>query len=252
MRPSFFIGDCCRNSFLIADTQEVMLTEVEKANFAKEHLAGFSADSCLFIQRSSIADLRLEVYEQNGTKSDSCGNGMMLLAHQFSLANGSIETAGGLFKVFCTSDQVGFSISFPTLPVRKYEGAEGFLYVEAGEPHLVKIVDDIESIDIQALGERFQFLFPRGINVNLLQKVNDTKYRIRTFERGVNHATESCGTGSLSAFIAIMELYPFGRGTMLELQSSGGSHWVSESNTTFFLQTTRSSCRIRPVEISSL
>ncbi len=77
-----------------------------------------------------------------------------------------------------------------------------------GVPHAVVLVDAVDSIDIAAVAPpiRRHASFPEGANVNFVEKTGDDSLRIRTFERGVEEETLSCGTGATAAAAVIRRL----------------------------------------------
>jgi diaminopimelate epimerase len=99
--------------------------------------------------------------------------------------------------------------------------------VNTGVPHAVIFVDDVDSIDIvqAAPPVRHHTSFPHGANVNFVQKTGDNSIRIRTFERGVEDETLSCGTGATaSALIAHKLGYT---GNVVNVETSGGPLVIS-------------------------
>jgi diaminopimelate epimerase len=84
--------------------------------------------------------------------------------------------------------------------------SEGMLtghYIDTGVPHVVLFVDDaapggIEGVNVGGLGPEIRHhpLFPRGCNVNWAGRIADNAFRMRTYERGVEEETLSCGTGA--------------------------------------------------------
>jgi diaminopimelate epimerase len=80
-------------------------------------------------------------------------------------------------------------------------------YVTASIPHIVILVDDLESIDIVGRGRpvRYHQSLPHGANVNFIARHPETGWAIRTYERGVEGETLACGTGNVASAILLRE-----------------------------------------------
>ena len=78
-------------------------------------------------------------------------------------------------------------------------------FLDTGSPHHVQIENDLDSVDVVAQGAdiRYNTYGEAGSNVNFVQKISDTTFRLRTYERGVEDETLSCGTGATAAAIAM-------------------------------------------------
>ncbi len=245
--PKIYLASCCGNSFILVDDRLSALSREQKTEIAIRLLKEFDRDSALFILPSTVADVQMEIFERDGSQSDTCGNGMMLIAHFLEITEGNIETLGGIFKVTCTAEVVAVTMGVRSVKVSSFEHDHSFLYVQSGEPHLVHVVDDIDSVDLTKIGEAYQPYFLHGINVNILERVSKSTYRIRTYERGVFNITQSCGTGSLSSFTATSFINGESHAGVVEFKSTGGSHWVSREGEKLKLQTLRSFCVINPL-----
>jgi diaminopimelate epimerase len=91
-----------------------------------------------------------------------------------------------------------------------------------GVPHAVVMVDDLESVNIEALAPpiRHHESFTKGANVNFVQKTSEDSIKIRTFERGVEGETLSCGTGATAAAAVIHHLGLMG--DTVKVETEGG------------------------------
>ena len=94
--------------------------------------------------------------------------------------------------------------------------------VNTGVPHAVVMVDDVGSVNVEALAPpiRFHESFVNGANVNFVQKTGDDSIKIRTFERGVEGETLSCGTGATAAAAVIHHLGLMG--DTVKVETEGG------------------------------
>jgi diaminopimelate epimerase len=113
------------------------------------------------------------------------------------------------------------------IDVKEIETHQDHLIINTGSPHYIKWVDDVTTVDVFAEGRRIrndQRFGPKGINVNFVEKLADG-LRVRTYERGVEDETLSCGTGVTAAAIAL-KAKETGRFTV-SVETPGGKLQVS-------------------------
>lgn len=219
------------NDFILIDEMAgTVIPDEMKAQFAVSYCDrrfGIGADGVLFISPSATADVRMRLFQPDASEAEMCGNGIRCLAkYAFDnsyakTASFSVETLAGVLTVRAGYDAEGdFSATIamgvpvydaPAIPAAGSgefaEMIEGMLVyaVNTGVPHAVVFVEDVDAVDIDAVAPaiRHHVLFPKGTNVNFVQVTGPSSITIRTFERGVEGETLSCGTGSTaSALIA--------------------------------------------------
>lgn len=242
-----YIGSCCGNSFVILDCRGEKLDKKAKADFAVENINKYGVDSALFLCKSNCMNAFMEIYEKDGSESDSCGNGTILIAYLLDLNDGKIEMKDNAAIVKGDSERQSILMSVKFSEIRKTNGDKDRLFVRVGEPHMIYLVDDLEKFDLVGTGEKLQKEYPGGVNVDAIQKVSDSCYLIKTYERGVFAETDSCGTGSMSAYLAISYFCGKVYEEPIEFRSSGGSHWVSRDGNMLKLETLKKFCKIKAV-----
>lgn len=240
-----YIGSCCGNSFVILDCRDIKLSRKFKADFAVENVVKYGVDSALFLRRSNGMDIFMEIFEKDGSESESCGNGTILIAHMLGLKEGKIEMKDNAALVSGDSKKQAILMSVKFSDVKKIKGERNCLFVKMGEPHIIYLVDNLKKFDLIKIGKKMQKNYPEGINVNAIQKIDDVHYRIRTYERGVFAETRSCGTGSLSAYMAISRFNNKPYKKPIEFKSVGGSHWISRDKNMLKLETLKKFCKIK-------
>jgi diaminopimelate epimerase len=210
------------NDFILVDEicQEVV-PESAKVRFAIQCCRrnfGIGGDGVLFMTASSKADVGMRLFQPDGSEAEMCGNGIRCLA-KYAWETGyvgpsfDVETLAGIISVqvremgdsFWARVDMGvpnFERScIPAVGHGEFllEPLEGFEIsaVNTGVPHSVIFVDDLDMpIDDMASQIRHSSVFPEGANVNFV-RAGDC-FEIRTFERGVEAETFSCGTGSVA------------------------------------------------------
>ncbi|PIP27949.1 MAG: hypothetical protein COX29_03790 [Candidatus Moranbacteria bacterium CG23_combo_of_CG06-09_8_20_14_all_35_22] len=240
-----YIGSCCGNSFVILDCRENKLDRQYKIDFAKENIVKHEVDSVLFLEDSDF-DVLMEIFEKDGSESDSCGNGTILIAKMLGLNNGKVEMKDNAAMIKGDSEKQSILMSMKFAYIEKVKNKENCVFVKFGEPHIVFLIDDMENFNLEKEGKEMQRDYPGGVNVDVIQKIEENKYLIKTYERGVFAETKSCGTGSLSAYMA---LNYFAGGHLkknpIELISSGGIHWVGKEGNMLRLETLKKFCKIK-------
>ncbi|WGI17436.1 diaminopimelate epimerase [Methanonatronarchaeum sp. AMET-Sl] len=250
------------NDFIIIDElQETKIPEKNKPTFAEKHCKrrfAIGADGVLYLQPSKTADLKMRIFNSDGTEADMCGNGIRCAAKYateniVTNKNVDIETGAGTLnietdkndKFWAKVDMGKPKYNKKTIPAK---GKGEFINQEientpyqvsacnVGVPHAVIQTDDVESIDIikQAPPIRNNPIFPEGANVNFIQKTKNG-IKVRTFERGVEAETLSCGTGSVAS-AAIAKKTNLIKGNTIKVQTKGGKLNIIFKNNTAYMK----------------
>lgn len=165
---------------------------------------GIGADG-LIIVREEMEGLRMVYFNSDGRESTMCGNGGRCFV-AFCHALGIIGSEGRFMAIdgphdFLYQDDI-VSLLMQDVPTIEAVGKD--MVLDTGSPHYVRFCPNVASLNVQALGsgirnrERFR---QAGINVNFVEQ-EDNALRVRTFERGVEGETYSCGTGVTAAVLA--------------------------------------------------
>ena len=195
---------------------------------------GIGADGLIVLTSGQRAPLRMAMWNADGSRGAMCGNGLRCLA-VLATAHGHVREArfpietdagvrevellnGGLVRTAMGAVQCGeeADISVAGRSLRYFPG-------DAGNPHAVTFVDDVEHTDVVALGRAMQShaSFPDGVNVEFVQVHGPTVLLQRTFERGSGE-TLACGTGAAVAALAARRSNRV-RGELVEVRLRGGT-----------------------------
>ncbi len=239
-----YIGSCCQNSFVILDCRTHFLTRNQKISIAKKFIRLYRVDSALFLINSKKADVAFEIFEKDGSQSESCGNGAILIAFLLKMSKGTIKIGRNFFVVHADRKKLAITLHQKNSTINKTDRGDS-VFVKFGEPHLVYLVDNLEKFNLIKIGKAAQAWYPGGVNVDVLAKLNKGKYLIKTYERGVLAITKSCGTGSLSSYLALMFYGIRFHDKSIEFQSGGGVHAVTANNGKLQLKIAKKFCKIR-------
>ena len=200
------------NDFILVDNRS------GKIKLSKEHIArlchrqfGIGADGLIAISDLPGFDFQMKYYNSDGGEGTMCGNGGRCLT-AYAGTRGVINKKarfsaidGEHFSEILSINGNEFYVSLKMADVDKLQKFEDGYFVNTGSPHFVKFVGEIEKVDVYREGrelrwdKRFQ---PEGTNVNFAE-IKDDYLIVRSFERGVENITLSCGTGvTASALVA--------------------------------------------------
>jgi diaminopimelate epimerase len=176
-------------------------------------------------------DFKMVYYNSDGQVSSMCGNGgrcIASFAHQLGLGkNGQFNflAVDGPHEAIVKGDRVELRMQ----DVKQLETGEGYYFLNTGSPHYVKYVKDLANLDVVGQGREIRNSEPfraEGTNVNFIESLGE-EIHIRTYERGVEDETWSCGTGvTAAALVAAITGTSTGRNSCI-LQTAGGALEVS-------------------------
>ena len=189
---------------------------------------GIGADGLILLQNDPDYDFRMVYFNADGAEGSMCGNGgrcIVRFAHDlgvFEHETRFIAVDGEHTAVVSDTD-----ILLKMSDVSEIEDRRGLTYLNTGSPHVVRFVDELESLDVVAEGRaiRYDPAFPGGTNVNFAQVLDDHTVYVRTYERGVEDETYSCGTGVTA--VALVARQQHSMPDPVAIQTIGGNLRVS-------------------------
>lgn len=204
----------------------------ETAKFVSDRHFGIGSDGLVLICPSDKADFRMDMYNSDGTQAEMCGNATRCVGkyvHDKGLTDKTVitlETLAGI-KILKLNlndsgevDTVEVNMGSPELVpknipidseldrfIQEPVIVDGKEYkvtgVSMGNPHAVTYIDDVNALEIEKLGPKFENheLFPRRINTEFAQIVDRKTIKMRVWERGAGE-TLACGTGACATMVA--------------------------------------------------
>lgn len=198
----------CGNDFIIINNLSNTFPKDSENQIKKicNRRFGIGADGLILINYNDKFPFEMIYYNSDGKISTMCGNGGRCVMH-YCYNNDIIDNKSeflacdGIHYGIINDDYVKVSMS----DVNGYKKYNDYLFLNTGSPHLVKCVNDVSSLDLINISRNIQKSnrFDNGVNVNLVSRKNDNLYQIRTYERGVEDETLSCGTGAVASAIAL-------------------------------------------------
>ncbi|WP_340073482.1 diaminopimelate epimerase [Leptobacterium sp. I13] len=199
------------NDFVIIDNRSLFFDKnntklVEKLCNRK---FGIGADGLILLENDDVSDFRMIYFNSDGNESSMCGNGgrcVVAFARMLGLIKN--ETT---FKAIDGEHYAriqGDLVSLQMQNVAMIETGEGYVFLNTGSPHHVQFESQLNTIDVKKEGAalRYTKYSEEGSNVNFAEKISDDIFAVRTYERGVEDETLSCGTGVTAVAIAANKL----------------------------------------------
>lgn len=205
---SFYKYQGTGNDFVMIDNRD---QRFDKSNLSLiSHLCdrrfGIGADGVILIEESASSDFEMIYFNPDGSQS-LCGNGSRC-AVMFACFLQIIEDETTFMAIDGehTARIDGDLVHLKMHDVESYEEIGEDYLIDTGSPHYIKYVESIDTIDPIAEGRSIRYserFSEKGVNVNFLEKVNTNTLNIRTYERGVEGETLSCGTGCTAAALSL-------------------------------------------------
>src|SRR5690606_198410 len=185
MRVAFIKMHGLGNDFVVLDSREAELPPVTEqfARAIADRRTGIGCDQLILLEQSQRADLAMRIFNSDGGEVESCGNATRAIGLMLGKP-ATIETAGGMLQASPEGSEISVTFEPPRLewddiplayamdtlamPVG-WEELQNPAAVNVGNPHAVFFVDDVDAVDLSALGPVIEHdpLFPKRVNVNI-------------------------------------------------------------------------------------
>ena len=205
------------NDFVVFDARsEPLDMSGPLARAVADRHTGVGCDQLIVIEPSDMADVKMRIFNADGSEVEACGNASRCVA---MLVGGEsrIETLGGLLDASASEGAatvdmgeprfdwaaipLAYAMDTAAMPVG-WEELEHPFAVNVGNPHIIFFVPDADAVDLARLGPMIEtdLLFPERVNVNVAS-VEGGRVKLRVWERGAG-LTQACGTGACATAVA--------------------------------------------------
>lgn len=199
------------NDFILFDArQRDGLDFSVLARHVCDRRSAIGGDGLLVVLPSDSADVRMRIFNADGSEAEMCGNGIRCVARYLNESGEGdrlrVETLAGIISTEVLERGEKFLIRVdmgePKLQHRPLPVANAD-FVSLGNPHVVIFAREAYALDLVAIGERLQRdpAFPEGTNVHVAVPVSMHRVDVRHYERGVG-LTYACGTGAVACAVA--------------------------------------------------
>ncbi len=208
------------NDFIVIDNKsgELDARSLDYSEMARDlcrRKLSVGADGLLVLEGAEDADFTMRVINPDGSEVDMCGNGARASAFYASRRGWgdeiSIRTGAGILEAIIKGDNVKLKMSDPKdlrLGMKLGVGKNMMIvhYVNTGVPHVVHLVEDLESYDVKKIGRMIRehtVFAPDGANADFVGEIEEGSAALRTYERGVEDETLACGTGTVASAVML-------------------------------------------------
>ncbi|MBE7719412.1 diaminopimelate epimerase [Lacrimispora indolis] len=234
--------------------EESVEAPAELAKKVSDRHFGIGSDGLILICPSETADCQMRMFNADGSESQMCGNGIRCVGkyvydHRLvEKTEFDVETGAGIKHLKVKQEngkavQITVDMGVPEItsqvpePILVDGKSYEFIGISMGNPHAVYYLDNIDCLDLEAIGPAFENheRFPERTNSEFIQVVNRDYIRMRVWERGSGE-TYACGTGATASAVASALSGRTGQTVQVELK--GGNltiHWDREGSGHVFM-----------------
>ena len=199
------------NDFILIDDREKSFPEkdIELIKHLCSQKFGIGSDGLMLLRNSQQADFEMIFFNPDGSKS-MCGNGSRCAVHFANKLGmcgekGTFITTDGGHEFKILEKEL---VSIQMRDVHHPEKHSGYWFLNTGSPHLIIPAEDVNKVDVVTTGRKYRndavFIPINGTNVNFVSPTgNGDTFNVRTYERGVENETLSCGTGVTAVALAM-------------------------------------------------
>ena len=208
MNFEFFKYHGTGNDFILIDNR-LLFFDKNNANFISsicDRNTGVGADGLILLENHENLDFKMIYFNSDGRETSMCGNGgrcIVSFAKKLNVIKDKAKfmAIDGPHASFIDKGLVSLQMN----QVNLINNIEGGYVLDTGSPHFVKFCNSIKELDVVKKGREIRNekkISNNGINVNFVEVINTNCIKVRTYERGVENETQSCGTGVVASVLS--------------------------------------------------
>ncbi len=206
MKVVFYKYQGTGNDFVILDNRNNDYDQLTTAQIKKicNRQYGIGADGLMLMNKKEGFDFEMIYYNSDGSTSTMCGNGGRCMV-KFAYHMGIHKYTYSFYAVdqeYIAEIDHQEDIKLKMNNVTSIDHHSSYAILNTGSPHFVKFANNVKDIDVIETGREIRYSKPfteKGINVNFVENIDEGTIYVRTYERGVEDETLSCGTGVTAA-----------------------------------------------------
>ena len=223
------------NDFVLIDNRDKLLSKKDTnlIELLCKRKFGIGADGLILLEKPDTArdDFKMVYFNADGRESSMCGNGgrciVAFAAHLGIVkSKAAFSAIDGFHEAVLENDLIGLKMS----DVSEVKQSENFTYLNTGSPHHVIFTEGVGQLDVVKNGSaiRYSEVYKSqgGTNVNFAEVISADSLQVRTYERGVEDETLSCGTGVTAVALAAHQRGMI-KGKEVRVQTPGGELSIS-------------------------
>lgn len=209
MALTFYKYQGTGNDFIMIDNRLQVFDKNNTKRISRlcDRRFGIGADGLILLENHDEVDFRMVYYNADGNESSMCGNGGRCIL-EFARLLGIIETRATFEAIDGFHDGVieNNKVKLKMNDVSIIEKHPSYLFLDTGSPHHVQLTSAVDELNVTKKGAEIRYnevYNEKGVNVNFVEKVSTDTFKVRTYERGVENETLSCGTGVTAVALAM-------------------------------------------------
>jgi diaminopimelate epimerase len=211
MKINFYKYQGTGNDFVMIDNRDNHFPKenIEFISHLCDRHFGVGGDGLILLENHEKYDFTMVYYNSDGSTSTMCGNGgrcLVAFAKQLGVVSNEahFEASDGHHYAKIENDLIALQM----IDVEKVKTFEKHSFAYTGSPHHVQLVDDLLNYDVKTNGRNLRnsdLYDESGCNINFVEQLNENTFKLRTYERGVEDETLSCGTGATAVALAMFD-----------------------------------------------
>jgi diaminopimelate epimerase len=223
----FFKYQGTGNDFIILDNRDdtYSFLNTTQVNFLCSRRFGIGADGLMLLNKHNDYDFEMVYYNADGKEGSMCGNGGRCLV-KFAYDSGIKKTTYHFMATDGPHEaeiDVQGIVRLKMKDVQAVKNKTDHYILDTGSPHYVQFVQNLQKMNVKEEGKKIRYsddFADEGINVNFVEAVDDHTIFVRTYERGVENETLSCGTGVTAA--ALVSAHNENSFNEIDVRTTGG------------------------------
>lgn len=209
MTHTFYKYQGTGNDFVFIDNRQLTFNkkDAKYIAFLCDRRFGVGADGLILLENDNTTDFKMVYFNADGNESTMCGNGgrcIVAFAKYLNIIEHktTFMAIDGLHHATIEKDYVKLQMQ----DVETIENYAEHTFLNTGSPHHVAMVTELKTFNVKEEGAKIRYAAPynvAGSNVNFVEQVSDNTFGVRTYERGVEDETLSCGTGVTAVALAM-------------------------------------------------
>ncbi|MFK7032235.1 diaminopimelate epimerase [Flavobacterium oreochromis] len=213
MKLTFYKYQGTGNDFVILDNRDLTFpkNDTKLIHFLCDRRFGIGADGLMLLENDNSTDFKMVYYNADGNESSMCGNGgrcLVAFAKKMGVINDvtTFIAVDGVHHASIIEENI---VSLQMIDVESIQVTSEYVFLNTGSPHHVQEVSNLKELDVKTEGAKIRYsdLYGKaGSNINFVSQKGENDFIIRTYERGVEDETLSCGTGATAVALAMFHL----------------------------------------------
>jgi diaminopimelate epimerase len=220
------------NDFVLIDNRSLFFDKKNNELISKlcsRHI-GVGSDGLILLENDDLHDFKMIYFNSDGMETSMCGNGgrcIISFAKKLNIINDKTNflAIDGPHEGFINNDVIKIKMNNVSEIKEIYDGC----LLDTGSPHFVKFCSSTSNINVVETGRELRNkkeISKNGVNINFTEIIDNSSINVRTYERGVEDETLSCGTGVIASALSAHK-QGFVNSNRVKIVTRGGNLFVS-------------------------